>query len=50
MGTRYRGRFAEYDLNNEMIHGNYYEKRWARRSRNRWPRGSGKAIQTRYCT
>ena len=24
---RYRGRFAEYDLNNEMIHGNYYEER-----------------------
>ena len=24
---RYRGRFAEYDLNNEMIHGNYYEDR-----------------------
>jgi GH35 family endo-1,4-beta-xylanase len=24
---RYRGRFAEYDLNNEMIHSNYYEKR-----------------------
>ena len=23
----YRGRFAEYDLNNEMIHGNYYEER-----------------------
>lgn len=23
--ARYRGRFAEYDLNNEMIHGNYYE-------------------------
>lgn len=25
--NRYRGRFAEYDLNNEMIHGNYYEDR-----------------------
>jgi GH35 family endo-1,4-beta-xylanase len=24
---KYRGRFAEYDLNNEMIHGNYYEER-----------------------
>jgi len=24
---RYKGRFAEYDLNNEMIHGNYYEER-----------------------
>ncbi|HLT80795.1 MAG TPA: endo-1,4-beta-xylanase [Cyclobacteriaceae bacterium] len=24
---RYKGRFAEYDLNNEMIHGNYYEDR-----------------------
>jgi endo-1,4-beta-xylanase len=27
IGGRYRGRFAEYDLNNEMIHGNYYEQR-----------------------
>jgi endo-1,4-beta-xylanase len=27
IGQRYRGRFAEYDLNNEMIHGNYYEER-----------------------
>ena len=27
VGSRYRGRFAEYDLNNEMIHGNYYEQR-----------------------
>jgi len=25
--AHYRGRFAEYDLNNEMIHGNYYEER-----------------------
>jgi GH35 family endo-1,4-beta-xylanase len=25
--SRYKGRFAEYDLNNEMIHGNYYELR-----------------------
>ncbi len=25
--ARYKGRFTEYDLNNEMIHGNYYEKR-----------------------
>lgn len=25
--SRYRGRFAEYDLNNEMVHGNYYEQR-----------------------
>ena len=25
--SRYEGRFAEYDLNNEMIHGNYYEDR-----------------------
>ncbi len=24
---RYKGRFTEYDLNNEMIHGNYYEDR-----------------------
>jgi GH35 family endo-1,4-beta-xylanase len=27
IGARYRDRFAEYDLNNEMIHSNYYEKR-----------------------
>ena len=27
IGRRYRGRFAEYDLNNEMIHGNYYADR-----------------------
>ena len=25
--AKYKGRFAEYDLNNEMIHGNYYEER-----------------------
>ncbi len=25
--SRYKGRFAEFDLNNEMIHGNYYEDR-----------------------
>jgi len=27
IAARYRGRFAEYDLNNEMIHANYYEQR-----------------------
>lgn len=27
VGRKYRGQFAEYDLNNEMIHGNYYEER-----------------------
>lgn len=27
VGRRYRGRFAEYDLNNEMIHGNLYAER-----------------------
>jgi hypothetical protein len=27
LSARYKGRFAEYDLNNEMIHGNYYEER-----------------------
>jgi GH35 family endo-1,4-beta-xylanase len=27
IASRYKGRFAEYDLNNEMIHGNYYEDR-----------------------
>jgi GH35 family endo-1,4-beta-xylanase len=25
--SHYKGRFAEYDLNNEMVHGNYYEDR-----------------------
>jgi GH35 family endo-1,4-beta-xylanase len=25
--AKYKGRFTEYDLNNEMIHGNYYEER-----------------------
>ena len=28
IGTRYRARFAEYDLNNEMMHANYYEQRF----------------------
>lgn len=27
IARRYKGRFVEYDLNNEMIHGNYYEER-----------------------
>ena len=27
LASHYQGRFAEYDLNNEMVHGNYYEKR-----------------------
>ena len=27
LAARYKGRFYEYDLNNEMIHGNYYEER-----------------------
>jgi endo-1,4-beta-xylanase len=27
VASRYRGRFAEYDLNNEMVHGNFYEDR-----------------------
>ncbi len=27
IGRRYRGRFAEYDFNNEMLHANYYETR-----------------------
>jgi len=27
LASRYKGRFAEYDLNNEMLHGNYYEDR-----------------------
>jgi len=25
LAAHYRGRFAEYDLKNEMVHGNYYE-------------------------
>ncbi len=28
IGTRYRGRFAEFDLNNEMMHADYYEQRF----------------------
>ena len=27
VAQRYQGRFAEYDFNNEMIHGNYYTNR-----------------------
>jgi endo-1,4-beta-xylanase len=27
IGKRYKGRFTDYDLNNEMIHGNYYADR-----------------------
>ena len=27
VASRYRGRFAEYDLNNEMLHGNYFAER-----------------------
>lgn len=27
VARKYRGRFAEYDLNNEMVHGNFYEQR-----------------------
>ncbi|EDY83303.1 Glycosyl hydrolase family 10 [Verrucomicrobiia bacterium DG1235] len=30
VGKRYAGRFVEYDLNNEMIHENYYEKRFGK--------------------
>lgn len=30
VARRYRGQFAEYDLNNEMLHGNYYEQRLGR--------------------
>ena len=28
IGARYRDRFAEYDLNNEMMHADYYEQRF----------------------
>ncbi|HUG12519.1 MAG TPA: endo-1,4-beta-xylanase [Opitutaceae bacterium] len=31
IGRRYRGRFVEYDLNNEMIHGNFYADRLGKR-------------------
>lgn len=31
IAARYRDRFAEYDLNNEMIHANYYEERFGPR-------------------
>jgi endo-1,4-beta-xylanase len=27
IASRYKGRFVEYDLNNEMVHGNYFEDR-----------------------
>ncbi|MEO5581405.1 MAG: endo-1,4-beta-xylanase [Saprospiraceae bacterium] len=27
LASHYKGRFIEYDLNNEMVHGNYYEQR-----------------------
>jgi GH35 family endo-1,4-beta-xylanase len=27
VARRYKGQFAEYDLNNEMLHGNFYEER-----------------------
>ncbi|MHC4170788.1 MAG: endo-1,4-beta-xylanase [Planctomycetota bacterium] len=27
IGSRYKGRFAEFDLNNEMLHANYYQDR-----------------------
>lgn len=27
IASRYKGRFAEFDLNNEMLHANYYEDR-----------------------
>jgi len=27
IATKYKGRFVQYDLNNEMIHGNFYEER-----------------------
>jgi endo-1,4-beta-xylanase len=27
VAERYKGRFVEYDLNNEMVHGNFYEDR-----------------------
>jgi len=27
VARRFKGQFAEYDLNNEMLHGNYYEER-----------------------
>jgi GH35 family endo-1,4-beta-xylanase len=46
--TRYQGRFAEYDLNNEMIHGNYYEDRLGpdiTRKMSEWARNGDPDIQ-----
>jgi endo-1,4-beta-xylanase len=48
IGKRYAGRFAEYDLNNEMLHGNYYEQRLGKditRQMAQWVReGDPKAV------
>lgn len=37
--ARYKGRFAEYDLNNEMVHGNYYEERLGPDITKKWRNG-----------
>lgn len=45
---RYRGRFAEYDLNNEMVHGNYYEDRLGAditKKMAKWARSGDKKIR-----
>jgi GH35 family endo-1,4-beta-xylanase len=42
IAARYRGQFAEYDLNNEMIHGNWFEQRLGpqiTRDMARWVKG-----------
>jgi endo-1,4-beta-xylanase len=44
--ARYKGRFAEYDLNNEMIHGNYYENRLGLTLPKKWRNGVKTATRT----
>jgi endo-1,4-beta-xylanase len=44
--ARYKGRFAEYDLNNEMIHGNYYENRLGPDITKKWQNGVKTATRT----
>ena len=39
IGARYKNRFAEYDLNNEMIHGDYYQERLGPEIIKKWRTG-----------
>ena len=50
IGERYRGRFAEYDLNNEMMHQNYYEERLGPEITRQMAVGSSKRIPARCST